>query len=96
VEQVGGQRYVGGERHPDGLAVVERLELDEFLGVLEDEVADPPDEPATVGRGHPAPRPDLERPAGGSDGPVDVFRVALSDVGQGLAGGRVGRLERLP
>jgi hypothetical protein len=63
--------------------------------VLEDEVTDLPDQPAPVGRGHPAPRAVFEGPAGGANGAVDVFRVAFGHAGQGLAGGRVRRFERL-
>ena len=42
-----------------------------------------------VGRGQRRPRPMLDGLARGADGDVDVGGVALGDVGQGLAGGRV-------
>ena len=63
--------------------------------MLQDEVADLPDEPAALGRRHAAPRAALEGLAGGADRPVDVFGISLGDVGEGLAGGRVRGLERL-
>ena len=94
MEQVRRQRHVRAARHGDRLAVVERLELGQLVGVLEDEVADLPDEPAPVGRGHPAPRAVVEGLAGRAHGPVDVFRVPLGHVGEGLSGGRVGSRER--
>jgi hypothetical protein len=68
VEQVRGQRHVGGRGDRVRLAVVQRLELGELLGMLEDEVANAPDNPAALGRGHPAPRPGLEGPARRGDG----------------------------
>jgi hypothetical protein len=55
VEQVRRQRYVGGARDADGLAVVERLDRGQLVGVLQDRVADPVDHPAALRRGHAAP-----------------------------------------
>ena len=95
VEQVGGQRHIGRLGDSEWLAVVQRLQLGELVGVLQDEVADPPDDAAPLGRGHPAPRPLLERLARGPDSPVDVLGAALGDPGERLPGGGVGRLERL-
>ena len=95
VEQVRGQRHVRGLRHGERLAVVQRLELGQLVGVLEDQVADPPDDPSPLGRGHPAPRALLERPARRPHRPVDVLGIALGDPGERLAGRGVGRLERL-
>ena len=95
VEQVRRQRHVRAARHADRLAVVERLELGELLGVLEDEVADLPDEAASLGRRHAAPRAAFEGVTRGADRPVDVFGISLGHVGEGLPGGRVGGLERL-
>jgi len=54
----------------------------EFFGVLEDQVADPPDDPAALGRRHAAPRAVVECLAGSLDGPVDVLSVAFRDVRQ--------------
>ena len=95
VEQVRRQRHVGGLRHAERLAVVQRLQLSELVDVLEDEIADPPDDPPALGGGHPAPRAVLERPACRPNRAVDVFGVSFGDVGEGLAGRRVGGLERL-
>jgi ParB family chromosome partitioning protein len=95
VEQVRRQRHVGGERDADRLAVVERLQLGELLGILENEVADLPDEPASFRGCHAAPRAAVECLAGGADGAVDVFGVSLGYVGEGFPGSRVRGLECL-
>jgi hypothetical protein len=62
--------------------------------VLQDQVADPPDDPAALGRRDAAPRALVERGPRGPDGPVDVLGVTFGDVRQRGAGGGVGRLER--
>ena len=49
------------------LAVVERLDRGQLVGVLEDQLADPPDDPASLGSRHPAPVGVLQSPAGGED-----------------------------
>jgi hypothetical protein len=95
MEEVRRQRHIGGARHADRLAVVERFQLGELVGVLEDEVTDLPDEPASVGLGHAAPWTVFEGLAGRAHGPVDVFGIPLGYVGEGLSGGRVGSRERL-
>jgi hypothetical protein len=95
MEQIRRQRHVRTTRHGDRLAVVERLQLGELIGVLEDEVTDLPDEPAPVGRGHVAPRAVFEGLAGRAHGPVDVFGVPLGYVGERLSGRGVGSRERL-
>ena len=95
VEQVRGQRHVRRLRHADRLAVVQRLELGQLVGVLEDQVADPPDDPAALRRAHPAPRALVERAARGPHSPVDVLGIALGDPGERLPGRGVGGLERL-
>jgi hypothetical protein len=82
VEQVRRQRDVGAEGDGVGLAVVQALELRELLGVLEDQVADAPDDPAALGRRDAAPGAVIERGPGGPDGPVDVLGIALGDVRQ--------------
>src|ERR1022692_552369 len=67
----------------------------QLIGVLEDQVPDPPDDAPALGRRHPAPRAVLERPARRPHGPVDVFGATLGDPGERLARRWVGRLERL-
>jgi hypothetical protein len=42
VEQIRSQGYVGSPRHSNGLAVVERFQLREFLKILENQIADFP------------------------------------------------------
>ena len=95
VEQVRRQRDVRAEGDGVGLAVVQALELRQLLGVLEDQVADAPDDPAALRRRDAAPGALVEGLPGGPDGAVDVLGIALGHVRQRLAGGRVGRLERL-
>jgi hypothetical protein len=95
VEQVRGQRHISSPRDRDRLAVIQRLQLGQLVGVIQDQVTDPPDDPAALGRGQSAPRPVIEGSARGADRPVDVLGVALGDAGERLAGGRIRRLERL-
>jgi hypothetical protein len=94
VEQVRGQRHVGCLRHTERLAVVQGLQLGELIQVLQNHVADPPDDPTALGGGHPAPRTIIEGPAGRPHRPVDVLGIALGNPGEGLAGRGVGGLER--
>jgi hypothetical protein len=54
------------------------------------------DEPPALGRLQLRPRAVVERLPSGLDRAVDVLLVALGDVGEHLAGGRVVGLERLP
>jgi hypothetical protein len=94
-EQLGGQRHVRGPGHGERLAVVECLELGELLQVLVDEIADPPHDPAPFRWRHTAPRTVFEGPSGGTNGQVDVDRVALSDGGECFTRSRVDRLKGL-
>jgi hypothetical protein len=55
VEQVRRQRYVGGARHADRLAVVERFDHGELVCVFEDQIGDPPDQPPAFRRGQAVP-----------------------------------------
>ena len=50
VEQLGGQRHVDRAGDADRLAVVEGLQLGELLQVLDDQVAELPDQPPPLGR----------------------------------------------
>jgi hypothetical protein len=85
VEHVGGQRHVSRLRYDEGLPVVQRLELGELVQVLQDQIADPPDDAAPLGWGHPAPRAFLERSARGLHGPVDVLGFPFGNLSEGLA-----------
>ncbi len=96
VKQVGGQRNVGSLRDDEGLAVIHRLQLGELLDVLQDEVANPPDDAPSLRRRHPAPRPVIECLTCSPDGAVDILGVAFSDPGESFAGRWVGCLECLP
>ena len=94
MEHVRRQLDVGDARDPHRLAVVDRLDLGQLVRVLEDDVADPPDDPPAVRRGHPAPLGVLECPAGRGNREVDVFGVATGDVRDDLAKRRVENLKR--
>jgi hypothetical protein len=94
-EQLGGHAHVaaGGRQ---ALAVVERLELGELLGVLVDHVADAPQQVRALARRHPRPRgAGLEGVAGGDDGAVGVDRGGLRDLDEDFLGGRVDGREGL-
>ena len=87
----------------DRLAVVERLDLREFLGVRLQRVGERMHQPLAPGRWHRGPRAGRERLAGGRDGAVDVLGAALGDLGdlaarRGVDGGEgapVGGLQAL-
>ena len=95
VEQFGCQRHVDRAGDTDRLAVVEGFQLGELLKVLQNQVTEPPDQPAPLGGRHPRPRPGYEGPTGGLDRDVDVDLVTLCAVGQQLTGRRVPGLEGL-
>jgi len=78
------------------LAVVERLEHGELVGVLEDQVTDPVDDPAALRRRHPAPVRALvvEAPARGGDREVDVDGLAVGHRAEALLRRGVEGLER--
>ena len=80
---------------PHRLAVVERLDLGEFLGVILDRPRQGEHQRLAPGRGHRAPRAG-ERLAGGGDGALDILRAGLRDLGDLAPGGRVERRERGP
>ena len=82
---------------PDGLAVVERLDLRDLLGVA----ASIASASANISRSRPA--AGIDRPgalgegrAGGGDGAGDVLCAGERDLGDLAAGGRVERGERAP
>ena len=74
------QRHVRGARDPERLAVVDRLDRGQLVGVLEDQIADPPDQPPAFSRGQTAPVGILERVPSGRDGDVDVLCITGWDV----------------
>src|SRR4029077_335531 len=86
------ERDVGGRSHGLRLAVVERIELGQLVEVLGDQVAETVDRAATLGWRHLRPRT-VERAAGGRDGAIDVFGLAVSDGGQNLTSAGIDRLE---
>ena len=79
MEEVGRERNIGDARDGLGFAVIERLDFGELIRMLEDEVADAPDEFAALARGQATPRSGFEGATRGYDGAVDVFFVALGD-----------------
>ena len=95
VEQVGGQGNVGHTGHPQGLAVVQCLELGQFVEMVEDQVTNPPDDPAPLRGRQASPGTVLEGPAGCPHRPIDVLDPAGGDGRQRVTGGRIGRLEGL-
>ena len=93
-EHVHGAGHVGDARDGEGLAIVERFELREFVGVLFDEVGELPDEPAAFGGSHLRPRAAIEGRAGGVDGAIDVLFLAFGDASEDVAGGGIVAVER--
>ncbi len=89
------EREVGSHRIAQWLAVVERLQLGEFVLVLFDQVGELVHKAAALARIHLLPRALVERLARGFGGLVNVGLVTLGDVGDHLAGGRVEGLEGL-
>ena len=81
-EHVRGQGHVGDAGDGDGLAVVDRLELGEFLQILVDQLGQLPHQLAALGAGHARPRTFVEGAARRRDGTVDVLLVGLGDLGQ--------------
>src|SRR6185312_13533493 len=90
-----------GERHVDvlrvlvRLAIVERFEGGQVVGVLFDQVGELVHEPATLGGAHLRPRAGIKRLAGGLDGEIDVSLVAFRDVADLFARAWVERRKRL-
>ena len=81
--------HVHDARHLLRLAVVDALELGELVGVLIDEVGEPPDQRFALGGQHRRPGAALEGFAGGGDGFVDVRAARVGDRGYFGAGGRI-------
>ncbi len=93
VEQIRRQRHIGGACHTDGLAIIERLELRELLEVLQDQIADPPENSAALRRRQARPGTLVERLAGRRHGQIDVGLLAIGDMGDHLFGGGIEDLE---
>src|SRR5262249_3934964 len=55
MEKIGGQRNIGDARDGAWFAVIQRLKLRKFVGVLEDDIPDAPDEFSTFGWRHGPP-----------------------------------------
>jgi hypothetical protein len=88
MKDVGGKRDVRHARHRARFAIVQRLDFGEFIRVLEDEVADAPDELAAFAGRHAAPRAGFKSPASGGNSALDIFLVARGRSGEngGLGG----------
>ena len=84
VEHVRGQRHVGRPRDGERLAVVQRLELRELVQVLEDQVADPPDDPAALGRASSGATGRPRTPGGRRARPGRCPRLPLRRPGRGF------------
>ncbi len=83
-------------REPDRLAVVQRLDLRELLGVRFDRVGQREHQPLAPGGRHRRPRAVGERRARGRDRAVDVLGARVGDLGDLAPGGGVERRERAP
>src|SRR5260370_5596252 len=82
-----GERQVRRAGDMIGLAVVERLELRKFVGILLNEVRQLVHKIAALrGRELFAPSPGLEGGAGGADGLVDIGGVGFRYLGDDFAG----------
>ena len=88
-EEVDGEGDVGDAGDGDGLAVVERFELGELVGVLLEEVGELPEELAAFGGAHGRPGTGVEGAAGGANGDVDVDVVSFGNLADLLAGSGV-------
>src|SRR6185312_5995142 len=86
---INGCGYVNGLCDLDGLAVIERFQLGEFVGMFFHEVGQFVKEAATFGGGNFAPGAALESVAGGFDGEIDVSGVGLRHLADFFAGGRI-------
>jgi len=84
-------------RELDRLAVVQRLQLRQLVGIRLDRVGDPDQGAPAVQRRHlPPGRAFGKRRACGSDCRVDLGRAALRQRGDHAAGRRIKRLETAP
>ena len=75
-EEVHGQWDVGRPGHGQRLAVVERFQFGELVGVFFQQVAQLPDQTAALRGCHSGPRPRLQRPPGGMNRGVDIGLIA--------------------
>ena len=85
-EQVDGERNVGGARHGQRLAVVERFDERELVQMRFEQIGKLPDQASAFGSGHARPW-SRECFASGFHGELDILSIAFGDVGEHLAGG---------
>ena len=90
------ERHVHAPGELDRLAVVERLQLGELVGVVLEGLGEGQHRARALGRGDAVPAPVLERLAGGAHGAVHVRGAGVGHLGDRPAGGRVERLEGAP
>ena len=88
-EHVDGERHVRHAGDGNGLAVVDRLDLGEFLAVLFDQFGELPQQFAALGGRHLAPGTFIEGASGRLDGTVDILRVGFGDLRQDGPGRRI-------
>jgi len=97
VEEVGRERNVRCARHRARLAVVQRLERRQLVGVLEDQIADAVHQLAPIRRRHAPPRRAvLDRAPRRAYRLVDVRGLAVTDVDERLLGRGIDRSKRAP
>jgi hypothetical protein len=92
---IGGQALELALHLPQQLAVVQRLDDADLSRAGSDHVGQPAHQTRALDRGHPTPRPVVERAACRLHRAVDVGRTRPGDDGPGLAGVGIGRPERL-
>ena len=71
------------------LAVVERFQFGKLVGMLFEQVAEPPDQARAIAGQDARPRTGLEGPASGGDRRVDIGFVAGRNMGDDLFGRRI-------
>src|SRR6516162_119862 len=88
-EHVDRKRHVGRASDGDGLAVVDRFDLGEFVAVFLEQFGKLPQQFAAPGWRNLAPWPLVERLAGGFNGTVHIRAVGFRDLHENRAGSRV-------
>ena len=89
MEEIRGQWNIRHAGHTDRLSVIERLELREFIEMVEDQIADvPKDLPAFGGR-EPSPGSLVERMPRRVDRVIDVLGFAFGHLGDDFTGGGI-------
>ena len=83
MKKIGGKRHVSSSGDGFRFAVVDAFQLGQFVGVFQNEIADFPNEPPACTGGHRVPRVVgvIKNFTRGGDSQVNIFRIALGDLG---------------